>query len=74
MKYYDADDNAICLILDEMSELLTSDQLLIFDALRAGVPRPEIAYDLGISRNALNLRIQRIYKRIRNRHCMDPIR
>ena len=71
MKYYDADSDDICIMLDDMSACLTSNQCIIFDALRAGVTRPEIAYDLGISRNALNLRIQRIYQRIRNRHCMD---
>jgi len=67
MKYYDLDDNEVGRVLDEMAELLRGDSLVIFEALRAGVSRPEIAYDLGISRNALNMRIKRIYKCVRNR-------
>jgi len=65
MRYYDADSDAICLILDEMAELLTGDQAIIFDALRAGVPRQEIAADFGLSMTTLRKRISRIYQRIR---------
>jgi len=65
MKYYDADDDEVSRVLDEMADLLTGDQLVIFEALRAGVSRPEIAYDLGISKKKLYDRISYIYKKVR---------
>ena len=65
MRYYDADSDAVCLILDEMAELLTGDQAVIFDALRGGISRKEIATDLSISKKTLDRRISRIYKKVR---------
>ena len=72
MRYYDADNDAVGFLLDEMQWLLTGDQAVIFDALRAGVSRQEIACDFGISKFALKMRIQRIYNKIRcNYHTLD---
>ena len=70
MKYYDIDSTAVWLILDEMEELLEGDQLLIFRALREGINKDVIAHTLGITRHALKLRIQRIWRKIRT-HFID---
>jgi DNA-binding NarL/FixJ family response regulator len=65
MKYYDIDSTTVWLILDEMEELLEGDQLLIFRALRRGWTRKEIAEEYGVSRKAINMRIYRIKRKIR---------
>ena len=64
MKYYDVDSEAVWDILDEMEILLKGDQLFIFQSLRKGVSRETIAEVFGITRHALKLRIQRIWKKL----------
>ena len=69
MKYYDADDEAVSWLLDDMAECLIGDQLVIFEALRVGISRPEIATELDISMQTLRKRISRMYATIR---CHKP--
>lgn len=68
MKYYDVDSTVVWLILDEMETLLSGDQLFIFQSLRKGVGRREIAELLEISNHALRNRIYIIRKKIRSRY------
>ena len=69
MNYYDAGDFEVCYILDDMAETLTGDRLVIFEALRAGVSRQEIATELDISMQTLRKRISRLYQHLR---CHKP--